>query len=75
LECVALDCVRADRILQQSDRIMNQWEERVRKFTAPARAQDKLTLVKGMAEAHGGKASVASSEEDGTTFSVAIPRD
>jgi CubicO group peptidase (beta-lactamase class C family) len=32
-----------------------------------------LTLVKGIAEAHGGSVSVVSTEEAGTTFSVAIP--
>ena len=34
-----------------------------------------LTLVKAMAEAHGGHVSVQSSETEGTTFVVRIPRD
>ena len=33
-----------------------------------------LTLVKGVAEAHGGSVSVASSAERGTTFKLKIPR-
>ncbi len=33
-----------------------------------------LTLVKGMAEAHGGSVSVESSAEKGTTFSVRLPK-
>ncbi len=32
-----------------------------------------LTLVKGLAEAHGGKVNVRSSADDGTTFSVELP--
>lgn len=32
-----------------------------------------LTLVKGIAEAHGGKVEVRSSEEEGTTFSIILP--
>ena len=34
-----------------------------------------LTLVRGVAEAPGGSVSVASSEENGTVFTVHIPRD
>jgi signal transduction histidine kinase len=34
-----------------------------------------LTLVKGVAEAHGGTVSVESSAERGTTFSVRLPRE
>jgi len=34
-----------------------------------------LTLVRGVAEAHGGKVSVESNEMDGTTFTVTLPRD
>ncbi|MBY0414469.1 MAG: PAS domain-containing sensor histidine kinase, partial [Bdellovibrionales bacterium] len=34
-----------------------------------------LTLVKGFAEAHGGKAIVRSSLQHGTTFSIIIPQD
>ncbi len=34
-----------------------------------------LTLVRGMAEAHGGNVRVYSSESEGTTFVVSIPRD
>ncbi len=34
-----------------------------------------LTLVRGIAEAHGGTALVESSEENGTTFKVTLPRD
>ena len=34
-----------------------------------------LTLVKGIAEAHGGLVSVESSSEQGTTFFVELPLD
>ncbi|HYF48846.1 MAG TPA: HAMP domain-containing sensor histidine kinase [Planctomycetota bacterium] len=34
-----------------------------------------LALVKGIAEAHGGAASVTSSEKDGTTFTITLPKD
>lgn len=34
-----------------------------------------LTLVRGIAEAHGGHTEVESSQEDGTTFSVILPFD
>jgi signal transduction histidine kinase len=34
-----------------------------------------LTLVKGMAESHGGTVKVRSSENEGTTFTVLLPRD
>ncbi len=34
-----------------------------------------LTLVKGMAEAHGGQVSVISEEHKGTTFKITLPRD
>lgn len=34
-----------------------------------------LTLVRGVAEAHGGSVKVHSNEEDGTSFIVTIPRD
>lgn len=34
-----------------------------------------LTLVRGVAEAHGGTVKVHSNEEDGTSFIVTIPRD
>ncbi len=33
-----------------------------------------LTLVEGLAKAHGGKSSVKSSSEHGTTFSISLPR-
>jgi signal transduction histidine kinase len=33
-----------------------------------------LTLVKGVAEAHGGSVQVESSQEKGTTFRVRLPR-
>jgi signal transduction histidine kinase len=34
-----------------------------------------LTLVRGIAEAHGGTVSVASTLDDGTTFTIWLPRD
>lgn len=34
-----------------------------------------LSLVKGLVEAHSGHVSVSSSEKDGTTFTVKLPRD
>lgn len=34
-----------------------------------------LTLVKGLAESHGGSVSVTSSELEGTTFTIIVPKD
>jgi signal transduction histidine kinase len=34
-----------------------------------------LTLVKGVVEAHGGKINVVSSKEEGTSFTVTLPKD
>ncbi|MBI3543507.1 MAG: HAMP domain-containing histidine kinase [Deltaproteobacteria bacterium] len=34
-----------------------------------------LTLVQGVAQAHGGAVSVTSSESEGTTFTIDLPRD
>jgi signal transduction histidine kinase len=34
-----------------------------------------LTLVRGITEAHGGSVEVASSEKEGTTFTVSLPWD